>query len=159
MGPLILLFWTPCDVCPGFQSPYLHAFSLACNGFLRITSGATPDDCLWQPNIFNPYTCRHILKHWWESNPRPNVPQYNAFNCLATPTRLYTYLEFSYLDKFVPLKNFNFRKKDSKKERDLNFVFIFRLGKGSLVEIRRQSARWRGWRSCVKRPPPWWNSP
>ena len=39
--PLIPLFWTFGDVCPGFQSQ--DGF-LACNGFLRFTSGAAPAD-------------------------------------------------------------------------------------------------------------------
>ena len=46
MGPLLPLFWTSGDVCPGFQSqggfPRLRASSPAHNGFLRFTSGATP---------------------------------------------------------------------------------------------------------------------
>ena len=46
VGPLIPLFWTSGDVCPGFQSqggfPHLRASSPAHNGFLRFTSGATP---------------------------------------------------------------------------------------------------------------------
>ena len=45
VGPLIPLFWTSDDVCPGFQSqggfPRLRASSPAHNGFLRFTSGAT----------------------------------------------------------------------------------------------------------------------
>ena len=44
-GPLIPLFWTSGDVCPGFQSqggfPHLRASLPARNGFLRFTSGAT----------------------------------------------------------------------------------------------------------------------
>ena len=44
VGPLIPLFWTSSDICPGFQrqSPHLHTLSPVCNGFLRFTSGATP---------------------------------------------------------------------------------------------------------------------
>ena len=45
-GPLIPLFWTSGDVCPGFQSqggfPHLHASSPVHNRFLRFTSDATP---------------------------------------------------------------------------------------------------------------------
>ena len=48
--PLIPLFWTPGDVCPGFQSQggssSLHASSSACNGFLKVTSGATSANLL-----------------------------------------------------------------------------------------------------------------
>ena len=43
VGPLMPLFWTSSDVCPGFQSqggfPHLQASLPACNGFLRFTSG------------------------------------------------------------------------------------------------------------------------
>ena len=46
VGPVIPLFWTSGDVCPGFQnqggSPLLRASSSACNGILRFTFGATP---------------------------------------------------------------------------------------------------------------------
>ena len=46
VGPLIPLFWTSGDVCPGLQSqggfPRLRASSPVHNGFLRFTSGATP---------------------------------------------------------------------------------------------------------------------
>ena len=46
VGPLIPLFWTSGDVCPGFQSqggfPCLHASLPVHNGFLRFTSGVTP---------------------------------------------------------------------------------------------------------------------
>ena len=46
VGPLIPLFWTSGDVCPGFQSqdgfPRLRASLPVHNGFLRFTSGATP---------------------------------------------------------------------------------------------------------------------
>ena len=40
-GPLIPLFWTSGDVCPGFQS---QGGFLACNGCLTFPSGATPAD-------------------------------------------------------------------------------------------------------------------
>ena len=50
VGPLIPLFWTSGDICPGFQrqsgSPYLHASSPVCNNILRFTSGATPANLL-----------------------------------------------------------------------------------------------------------------
>ena len=46
VGPLIPLFWTSGDVCPGFQSqggfPCLHASLPPHNGFLRFTSSVTP---------------------------------------------------------------------------------------------------------------------
>ena len=46
VGPLIPLFWTSGDICPGFQSqggfPCLCASSPVYNRFLRFTSGATP---------------------------------------------------------------------------------------------------------------------
>ena len=45
MGPLIPLFWTSGDVCPGFHSQGGSlAWILACV-ILRFTSGVTPADC------------------------------------------------------------------------------------------------------------------
>ena len=48
VGPLIPLFWTSGDVCPGFQSQgrFLTCTLFACMLFLRFTSGATPTDCI-----------------------------------------------------------------------------------------------------------------
>ena len=50
LGPLIPLFWTSGNVCPGFQtqggSSHLHASSPVCNRILRFTSVATPADLL-----------------------------------------------------------------------------------------------------------------
>ena len=50
VGPLIPLFWTSGDVCPGFQSqvgsPCLHASLPKCTRILRFTSGATPAEVL-----------------------------------------------------------------------------------------------------------------
>ena len=48
--PLMPLFWTSGDACPGFESqggsPHLLASLPVCNGFLRFTPGATPADLL-----------------------------------------------------------------------------------------------------------------
>ena len=47
VGPLIPLFWTSGDVCPGFKAwvdQSLPSLSTACNGLLRFTSDATPAD-------------------------------------------------------------------------------------------------------------------
>ena len=67
-GAQIPPFWTSGDVCPGFQnqggSTRLYASLLACNGFLRFTSGAIPADLLvvsMAAKSFNP--------HLWDSNP------------------------------------------------------------------------------------------
>ena len=53
--PLIPLFWTSCEVCPGFQSqggsPRLRALSPACNGFLRLASGEEPADLLAENHL------------------------------------------------------------------------------------------------------------
>ena len=46
VGPLIPLFWTPGDVCPGFQIQ-----GAACNG-IRFTSGATPANFLTASMVF-----------------------------------------------------------------------------------------------------------
>ena len=48
MGPLIPLFWTSGDICPGFQSQggsLLHAFSLT-SVILIVTSDVIPADCI-----------------------------------------------------------------------------------------------------------------
>ena len=67
--------------------PDLHAFSPACNGFLRFTSGVTPADLLvanMRTKSFRKSTCRsHIHKYLWGSNPRLSVPQHNALNYLS----------------------------------------------------------------------------
>ena len=53
--PLIPLFWTSCEVCPGFGSqggsPRLRALSPACNGFLRLASGEEPADLLAENHL------------------------------------------------------------------------------------------------------------
>ena len=47
MGPLIPLFWTSGDVCPGFQSKGgFLACTLCCLRTIRFTSGSTPGDCI-----------------------------------------------------------------------------------------------------------------
>ena len=50
VGLLIPLFWTSCDVCPGFQSqggsPHLHALLPVSNRIPRFTSGVTTADLL-----------------------------------------------------------------------------------------------------------------
>ena len=47
-GPLIPLFWTSGDVCPGFFKARVDSLArfLACALFLRFTSGATPANIL-----------------------------------------------------------------------------------------------------------------
>ena len=64
VGPLIPLFWTSGDICPGFQDqggfPHLHASSPANNGFCRFTSGVTPGTFLvgsMALSHFDPHTC------------------------------------------------------------------------------------------------------
>ena len=49
VGPLIPLFWTSGNVCPGYKSQdgtLVCALTPTCNGFLRFTSGATTADLL-----------------------------------------------------------------------------------------------------------------
>ena len=62
MWPLIPLFWTSGDVCPGFQSqggfPQLCASSPAHNIFLRFTSGVTPADCIEVRTLI------HVRQKW-----------------------------------------------------------------------------------------------
>ena len=61
MGPLIPLFWTSGDICPGFQS---QGGSLACCltwVILRFTSGVTPADCIEVSMAAEPF--RSIIIH------------------------------------------------------------------------------------------------
>ena len=46
MGPLIPLFWTSGDVCPGLQNQGESLVCLLTCVILRFTSGATPADCI-----------------------------------------------------------------------------------------------------------------
>ena len=108
MGPLIFLFWTSGDICPGLQSqggfPRLPASSPAHNGFLRFTSGATPVDCIEVSTAAEPFkstylqTCPKALVEVRGSNPRgvgafcgrqevysPNLKHdFKVFDCLLT---------------------------------------------------------------------------
>ena len=61
VGPLIPLFWTSGDVCPGFQS---QSGSLACFlacVILRFTSGMTPAKVSMAAD---PRTYRRVRKQW-----------------------------------------------------------------------------------------------
>ena len=98
MGPLVPLFWTSGDVCPGFQSqggfPCLDASLPVHNRFLRFTSGVTPADCIevtWQPSLFDPCTCSCVCRHWWRFGAQiHNRPchTYSTVNQSATPAQL-----------------------------------------------------------------------
>ena len=74
VGPLIPLFWTSGDVCPGFQS---QACFLACTLFFRFTCAATPADLLKAgmaarrvPYMFSRgrMLLRYLHKLWEERN-------------------------------------------------------------------------------------------
>ena len=88
MGPLIPLFWTSRDVCPGFQSqggfPCLCASSPVHNRFLRFTSSATPAfstnrgvQCICITDWAIPSACHEI--YWPESSTSP----------ITTPTKIF----------------------------------------------------------------------
>ena len=53
--PLVPLFGTSGDVCPGYQSQSAR-FLASCNGFLRFTSGATPADLLTASMVTQHFT-------------------------------------------------------------------------------------------------------
>ena len=59
LRPLIPLFCTSGDICPGFQSHYrfpcLNSWSAVYNGFLRFTSGVTPADLLMTSMVVEPF--------------------------------------------------------------------------------------------------------
>ena len=60
VGPLIPLFWTSGDVCPGFQS---QGGSLACFltcVILRFTSDATPADCIEVSMAAEPFRSMYL---------------------------------------------------------------------------------------------------
>ena len=59
VGPLIPLFWTSGDVCSGFQR---QSGFLACYGFLRFISDATPASLLAAIIVAEPFLI-HILSH------------------------------------------------------------------------------------------------
>ena len=70
MGPLIPLFWTSGDVCPGFQCqggfPCLHASLPVHNRFLRFIFVVTPAELLaasMAAQPFDPHTC-YMYNHW-----------------------------------------------------------------------------------------------
>ena len=62
--PLIPLFWTSGDVCPGFSSQggssCLHASSLAHNRILRFIFGATPADFLAVSMAAKPFSPTYL---------------------------------------------------------------------------------------------------
>ena len=60
VGPLIPLFWTSCDICPGFQS---QGGNLACFltcMILRFTSGVTPADCIEVSMVAKPFRSTYL---------------------------------------------------------------------------------------------------
>ena len=73
VGPLIPLFWTSGDVCPGFHSQggSLFAFFLG-SAFSPVWSSDSPlvwhlltaKRSAWQPSLFDPCTYTHVCKHW-----------------------------------------------------------------------------------------------
>ena len=77
MGPLIPLFWTSGNVCPGFQH---QGGSLACFlawVILRFTSGVIPVNCKgvsMAAKPFDPHACRCVHKHWWRFGARTHEP-------------------------------------------------------------------------------------
>ena len=101
MGPLIPLFRTSGDVCPGFQSQGGLACMLSCLAlFLRYTSGATPADLLMASMVAKPLWPTYLQPSDVStsiggvevgaaartyglgkgSNPRPTVPQHSELN-------------------------------------------------------------------------------
>ena len=81
VGPLISLFWTSGEVCPGFKPGYtsLKCLLLSCNGFLRFTSDVTSIDCIevrMTAKLFRPTYLFTNPQAWmgvWTQD-KPNVP-------------------------------------------------------------------------------------
>ena len=59
MGPLISLFWTSGDVCPGLQGQGGFLVCFLTWVILRFTSGVTPADCIGVNMIAEPFY--HVL--------------------------------------------------------------------------------------------------
>ena len=60
MGPLIPLFWTSGDVCPGFQSKGGSLVCFLTCVILRFTSGVTPADCIEVSMAAKPFRSRYL---------------------------------------------------------------------------------------------------
>ena len=90
MGPLIPLFWTSGDVCPGFQS---QGRSLACFltcVILRITSGVTPADCIEISMTAEIFRSTYLQMCLQALN---NFANYKTLSVARFSTRLYSVTE------------------------------------------------------------------
>ena len=100
LGPLIPLFWTSGDICPGFQS---KGGSLACFltcVVLRFTSGATPADCIEVSMAAKPFQTTYLqmcpqalVEDWARPGLEPMTvhaahSKHGTVNHSATPARL-----------------------------------------------------------------------
>ena len=79
VGPLIPLFWTFGDICPGFQSQggsFFCVCFLSCV-ILRFTSGVTPADCVEVSMAAEPFRSTYL-----QTCPKAlvEVPQLDTFN-------------------------------------------------------------------------------
>ena len=81
VGPLISLFWTSGDICPGFQSQggslAWKASSTACNAFLRFTSGATPANLLTASMAAGRVPYQHVAEAEIRSGDLPYRKNFN----------------------------------------------------------------------------------
>ena len=69
MGPLIPLFQTSGDICPGFQiqdgSLFVPVLP-ACNGFLQYTSGVSPANLFMASIAVGPFLVHIIVHNYWQ---------------------------------------------------------------------------------------------
>ena len=94
MGPLIPLFWTSGDVCPGFQSqggfPRLRASSPVCNGFLRFTPAFSTNSGVHCISVYTAWLARWLFSHalGFEPPTQWSAAQWCVTKSDALPTEL-----------------------------------------------------------------------
>ena len=142
MGPLIPLFGTSGDICPGFQSQDGLACMLSClHATLRFTSGATPADLLTASMAAEPLlthvlaAVRRIHKHWWRqgqshgSNLWPGPGLFSFIIILSQYAYMLITLMLYFLDINIFSVIFNFSK-------TFTFINFQKLIADEVIEIQ-----------------------
>ena len=72
-GTVLDFWWCLPWISKADQIPCLNVSLSAFNGLYRFTSAAMPANLLLarmaSEPFFDPHTCTHNYKHWWDSNP------------------------------------------------------------------------------------------
>ena len=80
-GPMIPLFWTDGDICPGFQSQG-GSLTFMLHHLHNLHSSDSHADLLatsLPAKRFDPqYTCKHVFRYWWDSNPGSHSSRSNV---------------------------------------------------------------------------------